>query len=132
VIMEKLYYQTHEVQRHTSAIKETVQRACHSVFAEGKMSFRVKDGPWFLPGPAEHVTITVFQKAGCCRRNLVCSIEIDRPKTKEGLHDYWRAKATLFAPGEHAGSTRLLGHLQRQCPFLPKIEVTMTYELASP
>jgi hypothetical protein len=124
-------YHPHEIKRHIVSIKETLERACQSVFTEPKMSFRVKDRSWWLAGPGARVTISVFRSAGCCRGQPVCALEIARPKTKEGLFEYGKASAVFLDPQEHAGSTRLIGHLRRHCPFLPEIEVTMSYDLSS-
>ncbi len=126
--MEKLFYQRHEAQRHTAAIKEVVERACRAVFAGVKTGLRLHDGPWYVPGPAEQVSVTVYQRAGCCRHTPLCTVQIDRPKTKEGMYDYTKASAIFLDPNQQAGNARLIGHLQRQCPFLPKIEVTLAYE----
>ncbi len=127
--MERLLYQPYEARRHNDAMREVVQRACKAVYAEPKMGFRIKDGPWFRPGPAAQVSIAVFQKAGCCRRNPVCTIEISRPKTGQGMHDYTKATALFHDPAFQAGNTRVVGHLQRHCPFLPKFEVTLAYDV---
>ncbi len=127
--MEKLFYQRHEAQRHTAAIKDALERACRGVFTGPKAGFRLKDGPWYSPGPAEKISVMVFQRVRCCRRKPVCTIEIQRPKTKDGTHDYTQASATFLEPSQQAGNARLVGHLQRQCPFLPKIEVTLGYEV---
>ncbi len=127
--MEKLVYQPHEAVRHTDSMKETVQRACKNVYTEPRMGFRIKDSPWYRRGPSEHVTVNVFQKTGCCQRKPVFTFEIDRPKTAAGMFEYTKATAALLDWEQHAGNTRLVGHLQRQCPFLPKIEVSMAYDL---
>jgi hypothetical protein len=127
--METLRYHPHEAKRHTASIKETVQRACESVFTEPGIIFRVTDGPWYRRGPSERVTVTVVQNKGCCQRRPICTVDIDRPKNDAGLHEYLKATATLMDVTQHAGATRLLGHLRRQCPFLPAFDVTMTYDL---
>ena len=127
--MNSLLYHPHELTRHNEALKEAVQRACKIVFAEPNISGCLKDGPWYRPGPSEHVIITVFQKAGGGKGQTICTIEIDRPKTGAKLHEYTKISATLLDWSQHAGNTRLLGHLQRQCPFLPRIEATVTYDL---
>jgi hypothetical protein len=127
--MDNLVYQPHEARRHTQSIKETVQRACRSVFTEPGIAFRIKDGPWYLAGPAEQVTVKVFQKTGCCQRKPLLTLVIDRPRTAEGMLGYTQARADLLEWSQHAANTRLLGHLQRQCPFLPKIEATLAYDL---
>jgi hypothetical protein len=126
--MERLLYQAHEARRHTDAIRDILQRSCKAVFPEPNVGFRLKDGPWYLPGPAQQVSISVFQKIGCCGRKPVCAIEISRPKTGQGMHDYTKATAVFVAPDQQAGNTRLVGHLQRHCPFLPKFEVTLDYD----
>ncbi len=127
--MDTLTYQPHEAKRHTASIREAMRRSCRSVFTEPNVAYHVKDGPWFLPGPSEQVTVKVYQKTGCCGRRPICTIQIDRPKTETGLYKYTQARATLLEASQHAANVRLLGHLQRQCPFLPKIEVTMGCEL---
>ena len=55
-------------------------------------------------------------------------MEIDRPKTGAGLYDYTKSTALFLDPTQQAGNTRLVGHLQRHCPFLHKFEVDLTYE----
>ena len=127
----------HEARRHTAAIRELLQRDCKALFPGPGLRFHLKDGPWFLPGPAQHVSITVFARTGCCRRHPVCDIQIDRPKTKPTIHetkaerhDYTKATARFLDPAQQAGNTRLVGHLQRECPFLPKFEVTLDYDPA--
>lgn len=126
--MERMPYQPHEARRHADSIKETLQLACRTVFTEPSVGFRLKDAPWFFGAPAERVTINVFQKTGCCHRNPICTIAIDRPKSPAGLFEYTQASAVFHDRTQHAGNTRLVGHLQRQCPFLPKIEATMAYD----
>ncbi len=133
--MERLLYQPHEARRHTQAIREILQRDCKAVFPEPNVCFCLRDGPWYWRGPAEHVSIAVFQRLGCCRRRPICAIEIDRPKAKAPMHDaktaiydYTKATARFLDPAQQAGNTRLVGHLQRGCPFLPKFEVTLAYE----
>jgi hypothetical protein len=127
--MDRLTYQPDEARRQTGAIKEVVQRACKAVFPEPNVGFRIHDGPWYLPGPAEQVNVTVFQKTGCCRHHPVAEIQIERPKTKEGMFDYLKARAVFLEKSQQAGNTRLIGHLQRHCPFLPRIEVTLGYDI---
>jgi len=133
--MERLLYQPYEARRHTTSMREILRRDCRAVFPEPDVHFQLKDGPWFRRGPAEHVSIAVFQKPGCCRRRPICTLEIDRPRTKgplhdakAGMHDYTKATALFLDPAQQAGNTRLVGHLQRGCPFLPKFEVTLGYE----
>lgn len=126
--MDKLLYQPYEARRQTHAIREVVERACKAVYPEPNVHFRIKAGPWYLPGPAQHLHITVFQKAGCCRRHPICEIQIDRPKTQAGLYDYTGGTALFLDNNQQAGNTRLVGHLTRHCPFLPKIEASLDYE----
>jgi hypothetical protein len=130
--MDKLLYQAYEARRQTHAIKEVVERACRAVYPEPNVRFRIKAGPWYLPGPSQHLQITAFQtvgwSAGCCRRHPLCEIQIDRPKTQAGMYDYTKATALFLEKNQQPGNTRLIGHLQRHCPFLPKIEVTLDYE----
>ncbi len=127
--MERLLYQTYEAQRHTDALREVLERSCKAVFTEPNVRFRLKDGPWCVPGPAQQVEITVFQKTGCCARKPICAIAISRPKTAQGLLDYTKATAHFQDPAQQAGNARLVGHIQRHCPFLPKFEVTLDYEV---
>jgi hypothetical protein len=127
--MDRLIYQAYEAGRQTDLIKDVVRNACKIVFADRNLAFCVKDGGWFTRGPSEQVTVTVFKKTGCCQRQPVCTIEIERPKTAEGMFNYAKASGTFLDRAEHAGNTRLIGHLQRHCPFLPKFDVTMAYEL---
>jgi hypothetical protein len=127
--MDKLLYQAHEARRHTHTIREIVQRACQAVFTGPKTGFRVKDGSWYQLGPGQQLIITVFQKPGFCRHQPVCVVKIERPKTPGGMYDYTRASATFQDPNQQAGNTRLVGHLQHQCPFLPKLEVTLEYSV---
>lgn len=133
--MEHLLYQPYEARRHTAAIREIVQRDCQAVFPAPGAHFHLKDGPWFLRGPAEHLSIAVYERTGGSGRHRVCEIEIDRPKIKDPrpdsndlLHNYTRATALFLDPAQQAANTRLIGHLQRDCPFLPKFEVTLDYE----
>ncbi len=135
--MERLLYQPHEARRHTAAIRELLERDCKALFPGPGIHYRLKDGPWCLRGPAEHMSISVYQRAGCCQSHPVCDIQIDRPKSKvsihdakAGLHDYTKATALFLDPAQQAGNTRLIGHLQRDCPFLPKFEVTLAYAAA--
>ncbi len=130
--MDNLVYYPHEAERHTDTIKEVVGRACHTVYTEPGIGFRVKGGRGLLGRPAERVTVGVFQRTGCCQHKPVCTIELDRPKNETGMHKYTRGSAAFLDAAYHAGNTRLLGHLHRECPFLPKIEVTMAYQLQDP
>lgn len=134
--MERLLYQRHEVRRHTAAIREILQGDCKALFPEPGVRFQLKDGLWGLTGPSERVTIVVLQRTGCCRRRPVCDIQIDRPKTKPSIYDtkaaaglymYTKATARFLDPAQQAGNTRLVAHLQRGCPFLPKFEITLAY-----
>lgn len=128
-IMNRLQYYPHEAARHTAALKETLGRACRSVFTEANIVCRVEAGPWYRRRPSELMRVTVFQRTGCCRRKPVCTLEVERPRTKTGLYDYTVARALFLDWEQHAGNTRLVGHLHRQCPFLPEIEVTLAYDL---
>jgi hypothetical protein len=129
--MERLLYQPHEARRHTADLREILHRTCKSVFPGPKIDFCLKDGPWYARGPAEQVSILLFQKTGCCRRHPVCKIEIDRPKTGAGSYNYTKSTALFLDPAQQAGNTRLVGHLQRHCPFLHKFEVDLAYETSS-
>jgi hypothetical protein len=126
--MSTTYY-THEIKRHNRAVKEGVRRACDIVFTESNITFRLKHSLGSLWKPSEHVKITVMQKTGCCQRKPICTIEIDRPKTENGMYAYQKASAVLLDWAQHVGNTRLLGHLQRHCPFLPPMKVTLAYDL---
>jgi hypothetical protein len=126
--MSTTYY-PHEIRRHTRAIKEVVQRACHIVFGDSNIAFRLKNGPGTLWKPSEHLQVSVVQKTGWCQSKPICSIEIDRPQSDGGMYAYKKASAALLDQTQHVGNTRLLGHLQHNCPFLPRLEVTLAYEL---
>jgi hypothetical protein len=126
--MSTTYY-PHEVRRHGRAIKEVLQRACTIVFGKANITFRLKDSLGSLWKPAEHLEVSVRQKTGWAQSKPICSIEIDRPRTDRGMYAYKQAKASLLDQAQHAGNTRLLGHLQHNCPFLPPLEVTLAYEL---
>ena len=126
--MERLIYQPYEARRHTADLREILQRTTKSVYPVPTMGFLLKDGPWYRRGPAEHVTILVFHKTGPSSGQPVCTIEIDRPRTAAGLHDYTKSTALFLDPAQQAGNTRLVGHLQRHCPFLHKFDVTLAYQ----
>lgn len=126
--MSTTYY-SHEIRRHNGAIKEVVQRACHIVFSERNITFRFKESWGAFWKPSEHLQVEVQQKTGLGQSKSICSIAIDRPRSEAGMYAYQKASATLVDQAQHAGNTRLLGHLQHNCPFLPPFEVTLGYEL---
>ncbi len=122
-------YFMHEIKRHNQSIKEAVTRACGIVFADSPITHHIKGTAWSLWSPSEQVTITVFKKAGMGSRQPICEIIIDRPRSKQNRYVYSQANAVLHDWSEHPGNTRLLGHLQRHCSFLPKLAVKLNYEL---
>lgn len=126
--MGTLYY-PHEAKRHTVSIKQTVQRACQTVFTEANICFRLKGHAWPPWAAAEHLTVVVFQKHNFFYHAPICTIKVDRPRVERGRYEYREADAVLVDKTHHAGSTRLLGHLQNHCTFLPRIAVTMKYDL---
>ncbi len=126
--MGTLYY-SHEAKRHTKSIRQTVQRACKTVFTEANIGFRLQSHAWPPWAAAEHFTVVVFQKKSWFDHAQICTIRIDRQKRETGRYEYQKADAVLLDGSHHAGSTRLLGHLQNHCTFLPRIAVRMKYDL---
>jgi hypothetical protein len=127
-LMSTTYY-PHEIRRHTRAIKDGIQRACTIVFPEPNIAFQLKNSLGWLWKPAQHVKITVMQKTGHGHRKPICVIDIDREAAENGTYSYQKASAAFLDGAQHAGNTRLLGHLHRHCPFLPHMKVTLAYEL---